>query len=106
MIDSGGLAADGVGVPLPARLDSEDPMRDRFHIPRFTAAGDERIRRAMQRGHRGDDPALPIRRIPVRRSGGDFISWIGPVDYGGPEEPLWEMEVDFQMFRAGKREAP
>lgn len=71
----------------------------RFNTPRFTPAGEERIRRAMQRGHRGDDPVLPIRRLAVRRGKADFISWQGPVDYGCPEEMLWEMEIDLDQFK-------
>jgi hypothetical protein len=53
----------------------------------------------MIRGHRGDDPVLPIRRLSVRRDGNRYISWIGPVDYDGPEESLWEMEIDLDEFR-------
>ena len=103
MIDSECLGACGARTPPPLPLEPGDSMGDRFNIPRFTAAGEERIRRSMYRGHRGDDPALPIRRVPVRRSGSDFISWVGPVDYDGPEEALWEMEVDFEEFRGRNR---
>jgi hypothetical protein len=74
----------------------------RFNMPQFTPAGLERIRLAMERGHRGDDPVLPIRRIALRKSGGDYISWSGPVDYGCPEEMLWEMEIDVEQFQDPK----
>jgi hypothetical protein len=79
--------------------------KSRFNHPRFSPAGEERIRRAMQRGHRGDDPRLPIRQVSVRRDGGDFISWFGPVDHGGAEHEnaLWEMEIDLGSFRAQRR---
>jgi hypothetical protein len=80
-------------------------MPDRFNIPRFSSAGDERIRLAMTRGHRGDDPSLPLRRVALRRAGRNFISWRGPVDYGGREEALWEMELDFAEFRGRKKAA-
>jgi len=59
----------------------------------------------MQRGHRGDDPRLAIRQTSVRRDGGDFISWFGPVDHGCPEheKALWEMEIDLGRFRTLRR---
>lgn len=74
--------------------------RPRFNEPRFTASGEERIRRAMERGHSGDDPELPIRKISVRRDGRDFISWLGPVGPGCSEEELWEMEINLDKFRS------
>lgn len=74
--------------------------RPRFNEPRFTVSGEERIRRAMERGHRGDDPDLPIRKVSVRREGKDFISWFGPVDHGCPDQELWEMEIDLDKFRS------
>lgn len=79
--------------------------KSRFNRPRFSPAGEERIRRAMERGHRGDDPRLAIRRAFVRRDGGDFISWFGPVDHGSPEpeKALWEMEIDLGEFRARRQ---
>ena len=52
----------------------------------------------MERGHPGDDPALPLRRQSIRREGASYIAWIGPIDYGGPEEALWEMEIDLGQF--------
>ena len=70
----------------------------RFNVPRFSPAGEERIRLAMQRGHPGDDPGLPIRQASSRREGNSYISWHGPVDYGKPEEALWEMEIDVAQF--------
>ena len=75
--------------------------KTRFNEPRFSHAGNERIRRAMERGHRGDDPHLPIRKLAVQRDGNDFISWFGPVDHGWPEheDALWEMEIDLDEFR-------
>jgi len=77
-------------------------MQDRFNMPQFSPAGLERIRLAMERGHRGDDPVLPIRRLAIRRCGNDYISWRGPVDYGRAEEMLWEMEIDFEQFKSSK----
>jgi hypothetical protein len=68
-------------------------------MPRFSHAGEERIRRAMKRGHSGDDPRLPIRRHSVLKDGSRFITWHGPVDHGSHEEPLWEMEIDVEQFR-------
>jgi hypothetical protein len=81
--------------------------KSRFNHPHFSPAGEERIRRAMQRGHRGDDPRLPIRQVSVRRNGNDFISWFGPVDHGCPEHEkvLWEMEIDLGRFRARRPRA-
>jgi len=78
--------------------------KTRFNEPRFSHGGEERIRRAMERGHRGDDPHLPIRKLSVRRDGDHFISWFGPLDHGGPEhgEALWEMEIDLDEFRASR----
>jgi hypothetical protein len=76
--------------------------KSRFNHPRFSPAGEERIRRSMARGHRGDDPRLPIRQVSVRRDGRHYISWFGPVDHGWRDQALWEMEVDFGQFRAGK----
>lgn len=70
----------------------------RFNVPRFSPAGEERIHLAMQRGHRGDDPGLPIRQASTRRGGDRYISWHGPVDYGRPVEALWEMEIDTGEF--------
>ena len=79
-------------------------MEDRFNMPRLSPAGVERIRRAMERGHRGDDPVLPIRQLSLRQAGGDYISWRGPVDHGdGQEEVLWEMEIDFGQFQRGSQ---
>ncbi len=75
-------------------------MEVRFNMPQFTPAGVERIRRAMERGHRGDDPILPIRRNALKKGGGDYISWSGPVDYDCPEDLLGEMEIDSSSFRA------
>lgn len=77
--------------------------QSRFNIPRFSHAGEERIRRAMTRGHAGDDPRLPIRRHSVVKDGGRFIIWHGPVDHGSGEEPLWEMEIDVEQFRGKRR---
>lgn len=57
----------------------------------------------MKRGHRGDDPALPLRKLYSSRSGNRYLSWRGPVDYDGPEEALWEMEIDLDEFAAGRR---
>ena len=74
-------------------------MQVRFNTPRFSTAGEERIRRAMLRGHPGDDPRLPLRKMTSVRDGNDYISWHGPVDYGCPEEDLWEMEIDLTKFR-------
>ena len=74
----------------------------RFNTPRFSPAGEERIRRAMERGHSGDDPRLPIRTLSVRKDGNCYISWRGPVDDGCPEEALWEMEIDLNQFSGGK----
>jgi hypothetical protein len=68
-------------------------------MPRFSPAGEERIRRSMRRGHRGDDPVLPIRKLSVQRDGNRYISWRGPVDYDGPEEALWEMEINLGEFK-------
>ena len=76
--------------------------RSRFNHPRFSPAGEERIRRSIERGHRGDDPRLPIRKTPVKRDGKDFISWFGPVDYGWRDQALWEMEIDLRRFRKSK----
>lgn len=73
--------------------------RPRFNEPRFSHAGEERIRRAMERGHAGDDPALPIRKMSVRREGKDYISWVGPIETGGTDMDLWEMEIDLDRFR-------
>jgi len=70
----------------------------RFNTPRFSPAGEERIRLAMERGHSGDDPRLPIRKLSVQRGAGSYISWHGPVDHDGPEEQLWEMEIDLNQF--------
>jgi hypothetical protein len=78
-------------------------MEARFYTPRFSAAGEERIRRAMERGHSGDDPRLPLRKLSVQRDAGSYISWHGPVDHDGPEEQLWEMEIDLGEFTGGKR---
>ena len=75
----------------------------RFNMPRFSHAGEERIRRAMKRGHAGDDPRLPIRRHSVVKDGSRFITWHGPVDHGSHEEPLWEMEIDVEQFRRKRR---
>ena len=72
-------------------------------MPRFSLAGEERIRLAMIRGHRGDDPVLPIRKLSVQRDGNHFLCWRGPVDYDGPEEPLWEMEIDLGEFKGRRR---
>ena len=77
-------------------------MQSRFNTPRFSLIGEERIRRAMERGHSGDDPRLPIRMLSVRRDGNSYISWRGPVDYGRPEEELWEMEIDLNEFSGRK----
>lgn len=74
--------------------------RPRFNEPRFTASGEERIRRAIERGHRGDDPELPIRKASVRREGKDFISWLGPVAFGCSEVELWAMEINLDPFRS------
>lgn len=74
----------------------------RFNTPQFSPAGEERIRRAMERGHSGDDPWLPIRRLSVQKDGNSYISWHGPVDYGSPEEALWEMEIDLNEFSGAK----
>lgn len=63
----------------------------------------------MTRGHGGDDPHLPIRKLSVRRDGDAFISWFGPVDHGCPEheEALWEMEIDLHEFSTRKtKKAP
>jgi hypothetical protein len=96
-------------LPAAAADRKEPPLltKSRFNHPRFSPAGEERIRRAMQRGHRGDDPRLPIRQLSVRRGGNDFISWVGPVDHGCPEphKTLWEMEIDLDRFRARRRRA-
>jgi hypothetical protein len=78
-------------------------MQERFNTPRFSAFGEERIRLAMERGHSGDDPRLPIRTSSIRRDGNSYISWHGPVDYGDPEEALWEMEIDLGQFNAKTR---
>lgn len=78
----------------------------RYNTPRFSAVGEERIRLAMERGHSGDDPRLPIRTLSVRRDGNDYISWHGPVDYGRPEEALWEMEIDLTQFSRSARAEP
>jgi hypothetical protein len=74
--------------------------RPRFNEPRFTVSGEERIRRAIERGHSGDDPKLPIRKASVRRDGRDFISWFGPVVIGCSEVELWAMEIDLDKFRS------
>lgn len=75
-------------------------------MPRFSPAGEERIRRAMARGHPGDDPILPIRKLSVQKEGNHFISWLGPVDYDGAEEELWEMEIDIDEFSRAKKVSP
>jgi hypothetical protein len=73
-------------------------LPERFYFPRFSPAGIERIRLAMLRGHSGDDPDLPIRQLRVRRGEDEFVVWLGPVDRGGPEAELWEMEIDMRRF--------
>lgn len=77
-------------------------MSQRFHIPRFHPAGEERIRLAMDRGLPGDDPQLPLRQISVAKEDGNFIVFLGPIDYDGPEVQLWEMELDFTQFSRGR----
>jgi hypothetical protein len=91
-------------VSPPAGRKAEVPLtKTRFNHPRFSPAGEERIRRSIERGNRGDDPRLPIRQVSVARDGGNFISWYGPVDHGWRDQALWEMEVDFDEFRRGER---
>lgn len=60
---------------------------------RMLPAGEERIRRAQERGHKRDDMALPTRELVIDRDGRNLTVWVGPVDYGGPEEELWQMEI-------------
>lgn len=61
---------------------------------RMLPAGEERVRRAQERGHKRDDMSLPIRELAVDRDGRHMTVWIGPVDHGGPEEELWEMDLE------------
>jgi hypothetical protein len=75
----------------------------RFNHPRFSPAGEERIRRSIARGNLGDDPQLPIRQVSLQREGRNFISWYGPVDHGWRGQALWEMEIDFEEFRRVER---
>ena len=95
-----------IGVPeeitILEKNENLAKMQTRFNIPRFSSAGDERIRRSMERGNPGDDPRLPIRKISVRKDGNSYISWNGPIDYGRQDEALWEMEIDLHEFCARK----
>lgn len=61
---------------------------------RFLPAGEERISRAEARELPGDDPDLPVRWLTVTRDGQTLSVAVGPVDYGGPEEELWEYELE------------
>lgn len=36
---------------------------------------------------------LPIRELVLDRDGRNLTVWVGPVEYGGPEEELWELDV-------------
>ena len=79
-------------------------MPDRFNMPRLSPAGEERVRRAMERGHPGDDPNLAIRKLSIERGGDRYVCWLGPVDYDGREEALWEMEINLEQFSRDKDE--
>lgn len=60
---------------------------------RMLPAGEERLKRAGERGHVNDDPELPLRELIIDRDGRNLTVWVGPVDYGAPEEELWELDV-------------
>lgn len=61
---------------------------------RFLPAGEERLRRARDRGLDGDDPSLPIRELVVDHAGRSLTVWVGPVEPGGEERELWELDVE------------
>lgn len=53
---------------------------------RILPAGEERLKL------RND--ALPIRELTVDRGGRALTVWVGPVEPGGPERELWELDVE------------
>jgi hypothetical protein len=58
-------------------------------------AGEERLRMASERrGREGDDPELPARRVQFSAGGKMRTVWVGPVYPGGPEENLWELDLE------------
>lgn len=52
---------------------------------RILPAGEERF-------ERGND-ALPVRELTIDRDGRALTVWVGPVEPGGPERELWEIEI-------------
>lgn len=56
---------------------------DSLHI---LPAGAERLKR-------GNHDELPIRWLEMRRGDETFSVAVGPVDYGGPDEELFEYSV-------------
>ena len=65
-----------------------EPLRIEFDPASFRIlpAGAERL----ERGRDGD---LPLRWLDVTRGEKTLSVAVGPVDYGGPDEELWEFEV-------------
>lgn len=46
-----------------------------------------------ERLERGND-ALPVRELTIERDGRALTVWVGPVEPGGPERELWELDVE------------
>jgi hypothetical protein len=63
---------------------------------RLLPAGEERIRQSRARGLSGDDPVLPFRWLQVTRDGQTLSVAVGPVDYGGKEEELFETLIEIR----------
>jgi hypothetical protein len=63
---------------------------------RLLPAGEERIRRAQERGLPGDDPDLPFRWLQIARDGRTLSVAIGPVDYGGKDAELFETLLEIR----------
>lgn len=59
-------------------------------------AGKERIRRSVERGLPGDDPALPVRWLSVTRDGETLSVGVGPVEAGGPDVELYETLLEIR----------
>lgn len=60
---------------------------------RVLPAGEERLNRAEAPGLPDDDPDLPLRWLQVTRGNETLSVAVGPVDYGGPDEELFEFIV-------------
>jgi len=63
---------------------------------RLLPAGEERLRRALERGLDGDDPALPVRTMAVLSEGRTLSVAVGPIDYEEPDSQLWEFVLEIR----------